>query len=215
MDERKLISREQTWKGLRMELSVEELQAIFQQTFEEDTYFDFELLLDGLHKILRKEIDFDYYTSWCILIANCFTYTNYESKALNNLLGEIGYFFDGCSFEEEWNEKELYYNIASLKYFNHLYENKRNKKRSRFLTDGVERFLVFDHANRAQDSRVLRAIIKDNTKKEFDLRYVDEADFTYDENVNYSFVDEEAFEDVFNSFYRADGEWTENHKLKF
>ena len=59
---------------------------------------------------------------------------------------DIGYFFDGCSFEDGYSEKELYQDIAFLKSYNHEYENKVNRKRKPFETNGVERILTFDHA---------------------------------------------------------------------
>ncbi|MBR3885404.1 MAG: hypothetical protein IKJ33_02940 [Clostridia bacterium] len=211
----KLISKEQTWKGLRMELSSEELQSIFQQEYEPDKYYDYNLLLSGIKKALNKEIDFEYYIDWCILIANCFNYTNYETKALNTLMWDIGYFFDGCSFEDGYSEKELYQDIAFLKSYNHEYENKVNRKRKPFETNGVERILTFDHANWTLDSRVMRVIVKDNINKQFDLKYVDEGEFDYDENVNYTFVDDKKFENIFNSFYDEKAGWEENHNLKF
>ncbi len=218
-EECKIISKELTWKGLRMELPEEELQAIFQQEYELDKYYDFDLLIKGLYKALNKEIDFEYFKDWCVLIANCFSFTNYENDKVNVLMGSIGYFFDGLSFRDKWNEKDLYSAIAGLKDYNHTFKNKINRKRLPFETNGVERILTFDHANWALDSRVYRVIVKDNNKKEFDLKYVDEANFVYDDKINYTFVGNRTFNNIFDSFYYDYEDkgikWKENHNLKF
>lgn len=211
----KIISSDLAWKGLRMELSSKELQNIFQQEFEKDKYFDFDLLLNGMYKALNKKIDFKYFLDWCVLVANCLSCTNYKTKSLNNLLENISCFFDGISFSEEWSKKKLFCDIASLKSFNHEFKNKMNKTKNPFETNGVERILTFDHANWTSDSSVMRVIVKDNKNKQFDLKYVDDAFFNYDENINYTFVNKTNFENIFMSFYNENEDWKENHNLKF
>jgi len=208
------ISKELTWKGLRMELEEKELQEIFQQVYEEDEYYNFDLLMSGLYKALNKEIDFEYFKDWCVLIANCFNYTSYENKKMIKLMWDIGYFFDSISFEDEYNRETILQDIAVLKDYNYDVENIKCKKRPPFETKGVERILCFDHCNRAEDSSVYRVIIKDNEKKEFDLQYLDDAFYEFDDKTNYTFVKEKEFDDIFNSFFDND-EWKENHRLKF
>ncbi len=214
-EEIKTISKELTWKGLRMELSLDGLQNICQQNYELDQYYDFDLLINGLYKTLNKEIDFDYFSTWCVLIANCFNYTNYKKQSINSLMYDISFFFDGIAFDDEWDEKKLYAQIAALKDYNHTFQNKLYSKKSPFETNGIERILVFDHANWTLDSGVYRVIIKNNNTKEFDLKYVDEADFVYDDKINYTFVNDKKFDEIFNSFYDENAGWKENHKLQF
>ena len=43
--------------------------------YETDDYYDFDLLMDVLHKALNKEINFEYFIDWCILVANSYNYT--------------------------------------------------------------------------------------------------------------------------------------------
>ena len=81
--DKKLVSKDLVWKGLRMELSGDELRDIMQQECEKDEYYDFDLMLKGFGKALAKEIDFDYYIHWCILIANCLNYSRYSSPKIN------------------------------------------------------------------------------------------------------------------------------------
>lgn len=210
-----LVSKEKVWQGLRMELSQEELAEIFQQEYEEDRYYDFELLMDGLHKVIDKKVDFDYYINWCILIANCFNYVNYETRKINKVIWGIGELFDGASFDDEYSVKSLYETIAMLKHSNHDFEDAIAGKKTKFLTDGVERILVVDHSNYNNDSWVYKLLIVDHDKKEFDLRYVDDGFYDYDENINYTFADEKYLDKVFESFFWRKIWWAENHELKF
>ena len=211
----KTISKDLTWKGLRMELSSEELQSIFQQEYEEDEYYDYNVLITGLYKALKKEIDFEYFKDWCVLIANCFNHTSYKKEKMKKLMWNISYFFDGISFEEDYDENTLLQDIATMKDYNFDFENNSKKRRPPFETNGIERILTFDHCNRAEDSSVYRVIIKDNIKKQFDLKFLDNAFYVFDDNINYTFVTEKEFEKIFNSFFENDDEWIENHDLKF
>lgn len=213
--DKKLVSKDLVWKGLRMELSGNEMRDIMQQECEKDKYYDFDLMLQGFKKALTKEIDFDYYIHWCILVAHCLNYSRYSSPKINALIDEIAYFFDGCSFDDDYNKKSLQLNIALLKNFNHEFENLTNKTNLPFETNGVERILLFDHSNWTLDSRVYRAIIIDNNKRQFELKYVDDAFFEYDENINYTFVDESQFDDKSLSFYDEKTPWQETHNLEF
>ena len=209
------ISKELTWKGLRMELEEKELQEIFQQVYEEDEYYNYDILISGLYKALNKEVDFEYFKDWCVLIANCFNYTSYKKDKITKLMWDIGYFFDGISFEDEYDRNTLLQDIAAMKDYNFDFENISAKKRPPFETNGVERILTFDHCNRAEDSGVYRVIIKDNNKNQFDLQYLDDAFYVFDDKINYTFVKEKEFDKIFNSFFENDDEWTENHNLKF
>ena len=164
---------------------------------------------------LNKEIDFEYFKDWCVLIANCFNYTSYKKDKITKLMWDIGYFFDGISFEDEYDRNTLLQDIAAMKDYNFDFENISAKKRPPFETNGVERILTFDHCNRAEDSGVYRVIIKDNNKNQFDLQYLDDAFYVFDDKINYTFVKEKEFDKIFNSFFENDDEWTENHNLKF
>ena len=54
-----MITKEQVWKGLRLKLTDKEICDIFQaDNYETDDYYDFDLLMDVLHKALNKEINF-------------------------------------------------------------------------------------------------------------------------------------------------------------
>lgn len=208
------IPKEKVLKGLRMELSFDELVDICQEKLKRDRYYDFESFKAGFYKIKNKEVSFEYFRAWCILVVNCMNILSYSSKKINLLLCEIACFFDGYSFAEEYKEKDFKGDIAVLKNFNHNFINLRDKTKIPFETNGIERVLQFDHMNFSKDSSVYRVLIKDNINKVFDIRYVDDAFFEFDENINFTFVDEAEFENFFYSVYNVDG-WVEDHSIKF
>lgn len=212
-----MISKEQVWRGLRLELSDDVLCKIYQaDEYEKDDYYDYDLLMGTLNKAINKEIDFDYFVDWCILVANCYNYTNDDYKTkLGKLYCDVGYFFDGISFMDDYNKKDFMESVAMLKHYNYLIKKAKKQIKGLFITNGVERIMCFDHANWNYDSCVYRVIIKDYNTKEWEIRYIDDYDFDYDENVNYSFVDEKIFDKIFNEFYNDNTDWKEVHNLKF
>ena len=210
-----IVSKEKVWQGLRMELSENELFEIMQKEYEKDKYFDFDLLMDGLHKVIDKKVGFQYYINWCILVANCFNYVEYGTRKINKLVWNIGDLFDGASFDDEYSLKSLYETIAMLKQYKHDFDDAVSGKKTKFLTDGVERILVSDHVNYNNDSCVYKLLIVDYNKNEFDLRYVDDGFYDYDESINYTFADEKYLDKIFGNFFWRKIWWVENHNLKF
>lgn len=210
-----MITKEQVWKGLRFELPQDELCKILQaDEYEEDDYYDYDLLMGTLYKAINKEIEFDYFIDWCILIANCYNYTNKRTK-LGKLYYDVGYFFDGISFMDGYDKKDFMESVAMLKHYDYLIRKAKKEIKGPFITDNIERIMVFDHCNWNYDSAVYRVIIKDYNTKEWEIKYIDDYDFTYDENVNYSFVSEKEFDKEFNKFYNENSEWKEIHYMKF
>ena len=212
-----MISKEKTWQGLRLELSRDGLREIYQgERFEKDNYYDYDLFMNVLKKAMNKEIDFNYFTSWCILVSNCLVYSvARRSSKLSDIYNEVSDFFDGMSFMDGYNKKELLDNIARLKYYEFCIKRIKKEAKGPFVTNGIERLLSFDHSNWNYDSCVYKVIIKDYNTKEWEIRYIDDHDFEYDENVNYSFVDEDVFEDTFGRFYGENSDWNEIHNMKF
>ncbi len=212
-----MVTKEQVWTGLRLELSEEELNKIYQAgNYESDYYYDFDLLMNVLHKTINKEIDFVYFIKWCILVANCYNHIKVpHGTNLSNLFHEIGFFFDGISFMDGYDKKVLMHNLAVLKHYNYLILKTKKKIKGPFATDGVERLLCFDHSNWNYDSVVYRVIIKDYNTKEWELRYIDDYNFVYDENINYSFINDKEFNNIFSEFYNDDTDWKEIHNMKF
>ena len=212
-----MITKEQVWKGLNLKLTKDEICKIFQSSdYEKDDYYNYELLLNTLYKAVNKEIDFDYFMDWCILIANCYNYTkeNYRTK-LGKLYYKVADLFDGISFMTGYDKKELMEYIARLKHFNYLIKKAKKEVSGNFKTNGIERIFLFDHCNWNYDSSVYKVIIKNHNTKEWEIKYFDDYNFIFDDNINYSFVEEKEFEKIFNSFYSKNSDWNEVHNIKF
>ena len=212
-----MITKEQVWKGLRLELPDDELCKIYQAgNYEVDNYYNYDLLMEVLHKTINKEIDFEYFIDWSVLVTNCFCFigVDYRTK-LGKLYAEVSDFFDGISFTDKYDKKDFMESIAMLKHYNYEIRKAKKEIKGPFETNGVERILLFDHANWNYDSCVYRAIIKDYNKKQWELRYIDDHDFDYNENINYSFVNEREFEKIFMEFYNDNTDWKEVHNLEF
>lgn len=167
-----MVTKEQVWKGLKLELTDDELCKIFQaDEYEADNYYDYDLLIATLKKAVNKEIDFDYFIDWNVLVANCFEYIKDAHNAkLQKLYSDVADFFDGMSFMEKYDKKDYKSDVAFLKYYDFLIKKAKKQAKSPFLTYGVERIMLFDHSNWNYDSCVYRVIIKDYNTKQWDIR---------------------------------------------
>lgn len=208
-----MVLKDEVLKGLRFELSRDEIRKIYQSdSYEKYDYYDFSVLIKGIEKTINNEIEFDDFIDWCILIANAFNYipARYNEKELYYDIAET---MDGASFFEEYNKKELLWLHAIIRYYNHLITKKKERKEVIFETDNIERILCFDHVNRTDDSSVYKALIKNHNTNEFRQLYVDNGFYDFDKKINYCFMDEEEYEDAFSSLF--DDNWAENHNIIF
>lgn len=70
-----MVLKDEVLKGLRFELSRDEIRKIYQSdSYEKYDYYDFSVLIKGIEKTINNEIEFDDFIDWCILIANAFNY---------------------------------------------------------------------------------------------------------------------------------------------
>ena len=164
-----MVLKDEVLKGLRFELSRDEIRKIYQSdSYEKYDYYDFSVLIKGIEKTINNEIEFDDFIDWCILIANAFNY-----------------------IPARYNEKELLWLHAIIRYYNHLITKKKERKEVIFETDNIERILCFDHVNRTDDSSVYKALIKNHKTNEFRQLYVYDGFYEFDKKINYCFMDEE------------------------
>ena len=210
-----MINKEEIIRGINCELNEEELLRICQKEMEECFYYDYNLFLSIIYKALSREISFEYFTTWCVLICNCLNYVpelDYRKKKFK-ILNTISGIFGGFSFEDEFKEKELYDLIARFKYQNYLFESER-KRSPLFLSDGILRMFSFNRANWTADSCVYMAIYADYNTKTFSIRFVDDKDFIFLDGVNYSFVEEDEMDSfISKQFYNDKDQWIEDNSL--
>jgi hypothetical protein len=89
--EKRKISEEDVQKGLHGVLTKSELDKIVGQSYPEREHYDFECLLNGIHRYLNGEISPAYYRKWCALWA-CLLDENVRATGL---------------IDEEYSEKRV------------------------------------------------------------------------------------------------------------
>lgn len=212
-----MVTKEKAWAGLKFELPNEELSAICQaDKIEKDSYYNLDLLIAGLNKAINREVDFRVFEDWCILVTGClYSVKDNFGKKVNDLYGQVGYFFDGVSFMDEYNTKELLESLAMLKSYDYRIRIAKKEANGPFTTNGIERAMCFDHANWNYDTSVYKVIIRDYSTKNWEIRYADNHDFDFAVDKNYFFVEEDEFENIFNKFYGENSDWKEISNMDF
>ena len=208
-EERKkpLITKEKVWQALRWELDEKELDRIisFDYRYENDDYYDFDLIMEKLHALMNGEKSIRYFTSWCIVLMRCFMFNmKFESEKLSELFYDLGDFFDAVAFmdstlEGEEKLKDCRDTIARLKNFNHEICNLRNNTQTDFMSNGVITYVTFGFCVGRDDTTVYKYCIVDTNKKTINYLYSPETD--YSEEINYTFLSEADFEWLPNKNY--------------
>lgn len=204
-----LILKEEIWRAIRWELSEKELDRIisFDYRYEDDDYYDFDLIIEKVHALMRGEKTIRYFTSWCVALMRCFMF---NMKCKNSEVAaefcDLGDFFDGVAFmdstlEGEKKLKECRDVIAALKYHNHKIQDAKNKKRSDFLTNGVVTYVNFGFSLNDGREVLNRVCVVDKKRKVINYLFV--PDFDYIEGINYTFLSEEEFDDLSSKYFRG------------
>ena len=197
----KKIPRETVWAALRGELSAEELDAVVQKPMVQDDYYDFDMLLAGIHRFMAGEISREYYRGWVILVVWALSANPFDDNSKRGLLyEELADSFDGHSFDNMEDERDMEGRemIAYLKCFNHKRMHLRKSELPPFCNDeDVAVYVNFSHCN--QHNAFYNVCVVDMVKKRFHLGQVVNPD--YREDVNYTFVNAGEFEDLSGIYY--------------
>lgn len=214
-------------KAICGDVSFEELEEILnEKMLPNGDFYNYNGIRNVLKRKLNGEIDEAFFKSWLILLCRVLNGDKFDF---------ISNYFDACSFYNEYDSKEVFKIMATLKDFNYklmhndfMLRHKREKLRVIYL-----RFL---HFNRSADSSIFKAYFVDYKNKKFDIRIIDDALFDYRDDLMYcdlwsKYFDEdgeyidsdgeydsepaELIEEIqlMNLFY--DEEWTYDHELNF
>ncbi len=197
------VLKEKIWQGINCELEESELEAITRQNHQKDEYFDLETCKKVIYKYLNNEITPEYFCTWCVFMANLHLSPNNIGGKLFDVNESISELFDSAAFwdydididEKIKNCKEL---IAELKWRNHCIENIKNKQTAPFDNNGIIVYVSFDHFNEYAGP-IHRMCIVDTKEEKFNMFYIDNLEF--DENINYSFCNEEDFDNLSGVYY--------------
>ncbi len=195
------IPKETVLKGIKGELSEEELDSIVQVELEWANYYDFDAFLSVIHRFLRGEISKEYYRNWLILVCRALSNNKFKENSKKDLLYEdISDCFDGHAFDELDEEKELQCNemIAYLKYYNHRLDNIGKAEMPPFYNEGrVAVYVHFDFCN--HHNVHYKLCVADGERKIFRTTVI--ANPAFLEAVNYTFVDDDEFDDLRSVYY--------------
>ena len=215
-----MINKEVVLKGLRCELNEKELLDIInnhQADLEYYGYYNLDLYLHILDKTINKEIEYEYFTSWCVLAMAALYRTSerINKKRKRELYNEVADFFDGIAFSYEYDKRFLTRIKAELRYYDYLI-NKNKRRNALYISNNIGRYMLEDHSNPTLDSDVYRVFVVDYKNKRYCLKYFDDYNYLYKDEINYNFIGfPDKFDDVFvDTTYDDDG-WIEDNNLEF
>src|SRR5574344_1560348 len=121
----KEIDYEYILKGLKQELSYEEITLINDIDEPKGNYYDSTLLLNGLLNFYNKKINEKYFVAWCNLVLttlNLNNAINYRTK-IGKIYYEIFDYFDGVLFQLD-DPLDKWFNemFSEIKYYCYLYD---------------------------------------------------------------------------------------------
>ena len=213
-------------KGVYGELSYDELVAICQKDVPEGKFYNYDKIRAVSLRKLNGELTDEYFSTWLIVVA----------WALND--GEHYYIsdcFDGFSFNDNFDKSCVLEIKARFKYYNYRLLHKdfisSHKKENLKVV-----YLRFEHCNWTEDSVIYKAYFVDYKNKRFDIRFVDDAFFDFNDDIMYCFIfqdnneflntDEDEIEFVepkelpeedplMSYFYNETEKWIYDHNLNF
>jgi hypothetical protein len=210
-------------KGVNGELSYEELNSICQTDVPKGDYYDYEKIRAVLLRKLNGEIDDKYFRTWLIVVCWALSQKKYRY---------ISWAFDGFSFEDTFDKKKVLEIMANLKDYDYKMRHKSFLKQHKAEKLQVI-YLRVEYCNWAEDSVVYKAYFVDYKNKRFDLRFIDDAFFEFNQNLVYCFINEkdpwddsdddgeryecESWEEVelMNCFFDETEHWVCDHTLQF
>lgn len=198
------IPAEQVRRGLRGEMSEEELRALdyMDRQLALDDYFELDRMLAVVHRMMRGEFSNRYFVDWCLLgMQAMFAHPYRTGTALANLYDDIADMFDCyafCSLDE--GVSMLRCLICDLKGYAHRIACTRSNRRVPFYNPGqVIVYDVFDHyTDRGDESH--RVCVADEKHRR--IRYGYLLDIDYLEHINYTRVSDIEFNGLSNKYYQ-------------
>ncbi len=211
-------------KAVNGELTYEQLRSICQTEGPKGNYYNYEKIHSVLFRKLNGELTDEYFSTWLIVVSWALYQEEYKY---------ISWAFDGFSFQDTFDKKLVLEIMASLKDYDYKIRYKDFIKQHK--KDGLKVvYLRFEHCNWTDDSGVYKAYFVDYKNKHFDIRFVDDALFKYEQNVFYCFINEvdpwgdtddedvdrydcKSWEEceLMNDLFNEQEKWIYDHTLKF
>lgn len=202
-----VIPKETVWQALRWELNKDDLHKLLSLDikFQEDDYFDLNLIIDKIHQFMEGgRVSDKYFFDWFVVLMRCFYYINTDNEELQNIYDEIADHVDCLTFRhasDENAQKECRQLIAQLKFYNHQVEDIKNNKTTDFEKNGVIVYLAFGFTLHDGHDEVYYACIVDKINKL--INYTVLYNVVFDEEINYTLISEEEFYDVYDRYFQG------------
>lgn len=200
------ISQEKLWDAINWQIDKDSLHKILSYDFryEKGDYYNFELMLDKIHRYMAGEVTDSYFNSWCVLMMRClFEATKCEKIDLQNIYEEIADYLDGFAFGCYTSEKEKHADcrelIAELKYYNHQIEDIKRGKTTDFEKNGVIVHVAFTFTLSGGYDCAYYMCIVDKRKKLINYTVVYNLDF--DEEISYTILSEAEFSRLSSDYF--------------
>ena len=194
-------------KGVNGELSYEELCSICQKEVPRGNYYSYEKIRAVLLRKLNGELTDEYFQTWLIV----------ASWALNDgKHQDIFWTFDGCAFKQTFDRKCVLELMSRLKDYDYKLRHKKYIEQHKKDKLKVV-YLRFEHCNWTEDSAVYKAFFVDYANKRFDVRFIDDAFFEFNDGILYSSIAEDSDDEemLMADFFDETEDWIYDHSLNF
>lgn len=208
MEEAKpVVPKEKVWQALRWELNNDELCKLLSLDirFEKDDYYDFDLIIDKIHKFMEGwRVSVAYFTDWCTVLLRCLYAIKSENEKLQEVYDEIADYLEGFAYSpldalDEDKQIECKELIARLKCYNHQIEDLKGKKTTDFEKNGVIIYVAFAFTLHDGHDRAYYVCIVDKINKQINYNVL--YNLIYDEEINYTIIAEEDFIEVYDEYF--------------
>ena len=195
------IQKELVFKAVKGGLTEKELSKIVQEKFEKADYYDFDAFVSVIHKFLNNAISKRYYLDWLIVVCGALNENMFKKGSKKQkIYQKLSDCFDGHSFDtlEEEKERECQEFLAMLKYYNHLLSNTNKIVEPPFYNkNNTVVYVCFSYCNGYNEHYKICIAVEDN--EVFKIALISNP--FYMEEVNYTFIEDDDFEDLTNKYY--------------
>ncbi|MDE6411343.1 MAG: hypothetical protein K2L02_02255 [Clostridia bacterium] len=204
-----LVPKEKIWQAIKWELDESEFDRIisFNYKYPKDDYYNFDLIMEKIHALMKGEKSISYFKSWCILLMRCYMDNmKYRSKKLLKIFYDLGDYFDGVAFmdsslEGEEKLKECREIIAALKDYNHRICDLKNRAETDFTTNGVITYVAFAFTLNDGEESLYRVCVVDEEKRTINYLFVEDIDYL--EEINYTLLSQAEFDDLSSDYWEG------------
>ena len=173
----KKIYSEVALEGIRGNLDERDLAMLSSNYFEDENYYDFEVLISQIKRFYNQEITLDYFVLWSKFVCRALKF-NQETLYKNNIYFE--YIVNLFNIDNDCKEVEDYSLLAKLKYL----DFKMHHPEKECSDDEVVRYVSL---NEYEEENYYDFLVIDYKNNKYN--YQRHINLVFDKNKNYNFVE--------------------------